>query len=406
MAKNFASAGSASTFDTVKKINTEKAKVVTLKMVSTDNLVDYPNNGEDVDNTIDLEHSIQELGFTDPIEVTDFGQPEGKYMIVSGHRRRQAGVKCGIDTFPCLVRHFENEDAVANYVLMSNSQRDSGKDPLLYCKRYRMHAEYVINQGFTRNFRDIVAKRLGVSKAQASRYDAMNRVISSVWDMVRDDIVGMSSVVPMATFNSNEQGEIYNIMVEAVKSGMEHISRDTMGKIISSYRNGKKSWKEIVDLPRDSGLPLNHDDILDDLNGANSSQSGYQGDYSNNDSDYNESTDYPDSDYNDSMEDKEDDESLDDIGDIIDNMSDSENSSNSEEIKRGETIFNTLKKLGSSICFNYSFADSTTAEEAIRLMSGTFQQIVDEMYEISKDYNLKEEFQTLLSDMKERVDSY
>ena len=52
--------------------------------------------------------AIRENGFSDPIEVTDYGMEPDKYMIVSGHRRRCAGVKEGMTKFPCIIRHFEN----------------------------------------------------------------------------------------------------------------------------------------------------------------------------------------------------------------------------------------------------------------------------------------------------------
>ena len=69
-------------------------------------------------------------------------------MIVSGHRRRRAGVKCGVELFPCIVKSFTGDKEVHNYVLLANSQRDSAKDPLLFCSRYKMHEEYLKTDKF------------------------------------------------------------------------------------------------------------------------------------------------------------------------------------------------------------------------------------------------------------------
>lgn len=112
MAKNFGNAINTKIIDKVAKASAEKAQVTVLKMISNDCLVDYPKNQEDITDTTDLENSIKELGFTDPIEVTNFGQKDKVYMIVSGHRRRQAGVKCGMDIFPCIVRTFTNDNKI------------------------------------------------------------------------------------------------------------------------------------------------------------------------------------------------------------------------------------------------------------------------------------------------------
>ena len=131
MAK-FDKAGANKSFGEVGKKAAEKATVITIQNISNENLLDNPDNGEDVNFTEDLELSMQENGFTDPLEVTDFEQEAGKYMILSGHRRRRAGMKVGIEVFPCLVRHFKNNNEVKNYMLSSNAQRDSEKDPFLF----------------------------------------------------------------------------------------------------------------------------------------------------------------------------------------------------------------------------------------------------------------------------------
>ena len=125
------------TIKNVAKKSDEKSQILSLKIIDNENLIDYPRNNEDVTQTEDIQIAIRENGFSDPIEVTDYGMEPDKYMIVSGHRRRCAGVKEGMTKFPCIIRHFENEQNIYNYVLMSNSHRDSAKDPLLYCKRYK-----------------------------------------------------------------------------------------------------------------------------------------------------------------------------------------------------------------------------------------------------------------------------
>jgi ParB/RepB/Spo0J family partition protein len=253
MPKDFSKTPAARTIDRVAKTSAEKAAVVTVRMIHTDALLDYPHNGEDIDYTADLENSIQQLGFTDPIEVTAFGQSEGAYMIVSGHRRRAAGVRCGMELFPCIIKSFEDEAAVYNYVLLANSQRDSSKDPLLFCKRYKMHEAYLRESSFEGSVRLEISKRLGISVQQADRYNQMNKVIEPVWDMVRDETVGMSSVLPMAAFTPEEQGEIYDKLRQFLADGMV-LSRERVKAIIELYREGK----------RENDMPLADDEEPED----------------------------------------------------------------------------------------------------------------------------------------------
>ena len=162
------------------------------------------------------------VGFIDPIEVTSFGMPDGEYKIVSGHRRRAAGQNCGMEIFPCLIRSFNNEHEMQNYVLLANSHRDSSKDPLLFCTRYRLHEEYLTDIDYKGNIRDEVAKRLGLSVQQADRYAQFNKiVIKEIWDYVREEKIGMSSVLGMAVHTPDEQQEIFlkinSLLEEGVK---------------------------------------------------------------------------------------------------------------------------------------------------------------------------------------------
>ncbi|MCL2412413.1 MAG: ParB/RepB/Spo0J family partition protein [Treponema sp.] len=240
MAKNFGKSPAAKRFDEVAKSSIANTNTAVIKLIENSALADYPNNGEDISYTADIEKSISELGFTDPIEVTDFGMAGGKYMIVSGHRRRAAGIKCGMDLFPCIIKSFANESDVQNYVLLANSHRDSAKDPLLYSVRYKMHEDHLKSINFQGSVREEIAERLGISVQQADRYNQMNKIILPVWNLVREDIVGMSSVLPMATLSLEEQKEIFEILKERSLNDIE-LTREKVKEIIKDYRTKSKS---------------------------------------------------------------------------------------------------------------------------------------------------------------------
>lgn len=245
----FDKAKSAQTIKDVAKKSNEKANLITIKYYKDEILLDYPKNNEDISSTVDIEKSIMEQGFTDPIEITDYGAPEGKYYIVSGHRRRAAGRKSGLTEFPCILRHFTSDNEVYNYVLFSNAQRDSAKDPLLMAKRYKMHENYLMEIGFDGAIAEEVAKRLGLQKAQADRYKMMNKVIMPIWDLVTSGAVGMSSVTDsgLYTHTPEEQQEILSIMEECADNAVE-LTRATVSKIVKGYRDGKRSWLDIIQI--------------------------------------------------------------------------------------------------------------------------------------------------------------
>lgn len=407
MAKNFATAGSAKIISEVAATSSLKATVVTVKNIENDNLLDYPKNNEEVQDTADLENSIKEIGFTDPIEVTAFGQPDGKYMILSGHRRRAAGVKCGMTAFPCIVKPFDNEQAVHNYVLLANSQRDSAKDPLLFAKRYKMHEAYLNESGFSGKYRDEIAKRMGLSVQQADRYNAMSKVISPVWDMVKDEIVGITSVVPLAPHTEAEQGEIYDIMQEALTDGVT-LTRDTVRKIVDGYRDGCRTWKD-VKIPRSTGesnIPLNA--------------------FMN--TDPGETRDKPEYDRNDEVRREFDpiaaNADADDAAraaweeehanNAVDESKEDEGAQHSKEpltedekaLKCGKDISKFTEKLNACLDNIYEFEDEAEAEKVMQNLAKTVVVMVNELHTIGREYNKEDLFGSIIKSLKSDLNEY
>lgn len=379
MAKNFGNAGSAKTIKAVAQASNEKANVITVKMVSDENLIDYAKNNEDITDTTDLENSMKELGFTDPIEATDYGMEEGKYTIVSGHRRRMAGRNVGIKTFPVIVKHFKSDEEVRNYVLLANSQRDSAKDPLLFCKRYKMHEEYLKEANFKGSVREEIAKRLGISTQQADRYNQMNKVILPVWDMIREEKVGMSSVLPMATLTEAEQEEVLTIFNEALDN-QQNLTRDLCSKLIKGYKEGKKSYLEIIQIEMNNAMtppvmPISSQYIVD--NGEGGARENDNPFPRNNEVnyDYSHREDYSD------LKTPEDD------------YKEERLTEEEKMLIAGENIQKNLAKLDTQLSNFYKFISNGQAEDVLYKMFELMVVLQSEAHEIADEYDLKEKLE-------------
>ena len=405
MAKNFGNAGSMKAVANAKKVEQEKAQVVALQNISNDNLIDNPKNGEDISFTADLEESMKQNGFTDPMEVTDFGMDNGKYMILSGHRRRMAGVKVfGKEFFfPCIVRHFDNAEQVQNYTLMANAQRDSAKDPCLFCARYKLHEEYLESIGFKGSKREEIAKRLGISAQQADRYNNMNKIILPVWDMVRAEIVGISSVQPMAKHTKEEQLVIYNIMQSAVDKGV-NLSRDTVKKIVDGFREGKTTWEEIADMPRDSGLPLNGFADSEPSESRDNGESGNRNDEVNREhdpiADELDAMDKAEREWNENQQGNKDGE------DEAEEKEKHEPTPEEKALKLGEDIAKQLAKLDTSLQDIWKCKDKESAVDIVINMKSTMLALVDEMVRVSDDWKINEEADKALTEIVEAVELF
>lgn len=411
MAKNFGKVGNL-TFEKVGRKDAEKAQVAVIQNIAVADLVDNPSNGEDITCTEDLELSIRQNGFTDPLEVTDFDMEPGKYMILSGHRRRSAGVKTGMDIFPALVRHFKNKNDMINYMLLSNSQRDSARDPFLFSKRYKMHEQYLLDSGFKGNKREEIAKRLGLSVQQADRYNTMNKVILAVWDLVSAEKVGMSSVLPMAVHCKEEQEEIYEIMQDALSDGAV-LTRDCVKQLIDGYRNGKKTWFEIKEpeevqlsgnvtknpepaepvkfiapsepeeipvkkpLGRNDEIRMEHEPSVEDAVMEDNEKSEWE------------------------REQKEEKP-----------QSRPEESNNremglkTEKEGMADDIMKNLQFFDKNLAEVYHCRDSKTALEMLNAMGRVAAVLIEEMFNISEEYKVKEDFEKNAGSIKKLLDNY
>ena len=384
MAKKFANSKSFEAFEDIEQLSREKASIDMIKLIDSTDLVNYINNDEDIEDTADLELSIEELGFIDPIEVTDYNMKKGKYVILSGHRRRNAGVKQGYTSFPCIVKSFNTDKEVENYVLMANSQRDSSKDVLLIANRYRKHKDYLFSVGKTTDFRDEIAKRLNLSPKQADRYYRLLSVIPEALHLIRTERAGMSSIVKMSTYSNESQYEILHMMLDYEKDGMQ-LTREMCDKILSAYNKGVKNYDEMK-------KSINKDDAGHTENDCNDT-----------------------SDIKNSGEKLDKDDIGNEIGDIKtgDNevkTNDFKEDDNSvlEEVKqknkKGLNINKNLETLGVNFSEPYSFDSEKTAVSAMQAIQSMIKIMLYELDKIGKNYNNTELLNKGLSELLKEIE--
>lgn len=423
MANKFEKAKGVKGIKEVAQKSNEEANLITIKYYKDEDLIDYPRNNEDLDNTEDLEKSIAEQGFTDPIEITDFGMDEGKFTIVSGHRRRMAGRKQGLKKFPCILRKFKSEQEVYNYVLYSNAQRDSAKDPLLFAKRYKMHEEYLKESGFKGSLREEIAKRLGLKVAQADRYNSMNKVILPLWDMVREGKIGMSSITDsgLHTHKPQEQEEILQIINECLETGNE-ITRPTVRKIVWKYREGKRSWKEVIQNENQDFMvePAKKEEIKGDgVSVMNINTEPTETKNENTEINRNNEVNY-DYSHREGLESENDrfkEERLNEedmeVIDLVKHQEEKEIKEKkpplTEEEKKmqaGEKIYKNLTSLDGLLNDFYKFKDEDEAEVTLKTMGSLVKLMFAEMEKISDDYKREYVFKKAIEEINNELKLY
>lgn len=120
--------------------NANAEKVVKISIKDIDNFPNHPFNVEVNDEMLE---SIKEKGVITPAIVRP--KENGKYELISGHRRKKASEKLNLDTLPCIIRELTDDDAT---ILMvdSNYQRERIL-PSEKAFAYKLKYDAMVHQG-------------------------------------------------------------------------------------------------------------------------------------------------------------------------------------------------------------------------------------------------------------------
>ena len=166
-------------------------------------------SGEEMEQ---LKESIREYGVLSPLLVRPRG--DGRYEIVSGHRRKAACEALGITELPVLVRNMTDDEAV---ILMvdSNIQREHIL-PSEKAFAYKMKMEALRHQGKKSELTssqpgmriqtmDIVGKDSGDSRNQVHRYIRLTHLIPSILQMVDEYQIAFNPAVEISYLTEEHQ---------------------------------------------------------------------------------------------------------------------------------------------------------------------------------------------------------
>ena len=159
-----------------------------------------------------LKESIREYGVLSPLLVRP--REDGRYEIVSGHRRKAACEALGITELPVLIRDMTDDEAV---ILMvdSNIQREHIL-PSEKAFAYKMKMEAIKHQGkrgvptssqvgMKLQTMDIVGQESGDSRNQVHRYIRLTHLIPSILQMVDEYQIAFNPAVEISYLTEEHQ---------------------------------------------------------------------------------------------------------------------------------------------------------------------------------------------------------
>lgn len=192
-----------------------KEQVQEIKLTELRPFQNHPFYVRDDESLQALCDSIWEYGVLSPL----LARPtESGYEIVSGHRRRAAAMKLGLEKLPVLVREMSDDEAI---ILMvdSNIQREN----LLPSEKafaYKMKLEAIKHQGKTTSCKvctksrsdEQIAAESNVSARTVQNYIRLTYLAKPILDLVDEGRIAFSPGVELSYLTQLEQAELWDIM--------------------------------------------------------------------------------------------------------------------------------------------------------------------------------------------------
>ena len=254
-----------------------------IKVDEIDTFRGHPFKVLDDDKMNDLVKSIKLNGILTPVLLRP--EPDGRYEMISGHRRLHAAILVGLEAVPAIIRDLDDDDATI-IMVEANLQREEilpSEKAFAYKMRYEavkrkagrpgkggkvLNGRTVTKQ--ERNSSQIetnfcvrsdyeLAEELGESRAQLQRYIRLTELIPELLELVDQKQIPMMTAVDISFIGTQTQKYLYeyikmNGMVKSYQitalrkylNDAKTISQQELFKLMGDNVTGRNQTKNIV----------------------------------------------------------------------------------------------------------------------------------------------------------------
>jgi ParB family chromosome partitioning protein len=163
-----------------------------------------------------LVESIKEYGLINPPIVRR--KEDGRYEMISGHRRKLACKMAGMEKIPVFVRDMDKDTAVL-LMVDSNMQREKML-PSEKAFSYKMKLEALKSQGKRTDLtsaqlvpkleaRDIVAKEAGTNRMEVTRYIRLTNLTHELLQLVDDGRIALNPAIELSYLTTEQQQNLF-----------------------------------------------------------------------------------------------------------------------------------------------------------------------------------------------------
>ena len=202
-------------FSTQEQRDEEKlSKIRDIPLTEIDEFPDHPFKVRDDEDMAQLIESIKERGVITPATVRQ--KEDGRYELISGHRRKRACELAGFDTLRCEVVDL-NRDEATILMVESNYQR-SQILPSEKAYAYKMRLEAMKRQGFRSDLTSTpvgqkfsveqIADKSDDSKTQIQRYIRLTNLVPELLDYVDEGRIKMRPAVELSFLDEDSQRDV------------------------------------------------------------------------------------------------------------------------------------------------------------------------------------------------------
>ena len=211
-------------FTTQKERDEEKLKkIYDVPLEEIDAFPDHPYKVKDDEDMMNLVESVREYGIITPATLRR--KEDGRYEILSGHRRKRACALAGIKTLRAEIVEMSRDEAII-FMVDSNLQRTTIL-PSEKAFSYKMRLEAMKRQAgrptrknvspvatnFPRGRSDVALGNLmGESKDQIRRYIRLTELIPEMLSLVDEGKIALRPAVEISYFPRNLQESLFESM--------------------------------------------------------------------------------------------------------------------------------------------------------------------------------------------------
>ena len=194
------------------------AKIYDIPLSEIDDFPDHPYQVRMDEDMTQLVESVKERGIITPVTLRK--KEDGRYEMVSGHRRKKACELAGLDTIKAEVKELTRDEAII-LMVESNLQRSTIL-PSEKAAAYKMRLEAMKRQGqrtdLTSNpvggklagkeSAEIVGEKAGDSTTQVRRYIRLTELVPGLVNMVDEGRIAMRPAVELSYLSEREQEDL------------------------------------------------------------------------------------------------------------------------------------------------------------------------------------------------------